>query len=64
MVAIAEKINSSTGTPIKQEYNHHQTARIIQWLGGERAGKLNKTDSILFFSIHSLFQSMFQQNSM
>ena len=45
MVAIAEKINSSAGTPIKQEHNHHhhhQTARIIQWLGGERAGKLNR----------------------
>jgi len=42
MVAIAEKINGNrsgggTTTTIKQEENH-QTARIIQWLGGERAG--------------------------
>jgi len=38
MVAIADKINNSGGTStIKQEQNH-QTARIIQWLGGERAG--------------------------
>jgi hypothetical protein len=41
MVAIAEKINSSAGTAIKQEHNH-QTARIIQWLGGERAGTFNE----------------------
>jgi len=41
MVAIAEKINSSAGTAIKQEHNH-QTARIIQWLGGERAGTFNR----------------------
>jgi hypothetical protein len=41
MVAIAEKINSSAGTAIKQEHNH-QTARIIQWLGGERAGTFNQ----------------------
>lgn len=40
MVAIADKINGSGGTStIKQEQNH-QTARIIQWLGGERAGIL------------------------
>ncbi len=38
MVAITEKINgSSSSTTMKQEQNH-QTARIIQWLGGERAG--------------------------
>ncbi|UJR26794.1 hypothetical protein I4U23_008107 [Adineta vaga] len=39
MVAIADKINTSNhgGTnKIKEEHNH-QTARIIQWLGGERA---------------------------
>lgn len=39
MVVRTEKI---VGTPIKQEtyHHHHQTARIIQWLGGERAGRL------------------------
>lgn len=36
MVAITEKLNTSTTTPIKQD-QYHQTARIIQWLGGERA---------------------------
>jgi hypothetical protein len=51
MVAIAEKINSSAGTAIKQEHNH-QTARIIQWLGGERAGRLNKRKRIYSIDIH------------
>jgi hypothetical protein len=41
MVAIADKINGSRNgggtSAIKHEQNH-QTARIIQWLGGERAG--------------------------
>lgn len=37
MVAISEKLNTSTTIPAKQE--HPQTARIIQWLGGERAGE-------------------------
>lgn len=50
MVAIVDKINghhrhnggrrsvSNVANTIKQE-DTHQTARIIQWLGGERAGK-------------------------
>lgn len=47
MVARMNKIDS---TPIKQE-SYPQTARIIQWLGGERAG-------ILSF-IHLLVQCFF-----
>jgi hypothetical protein len=38
MVAIAEKINGSIDTSTMKQDTHHQTARIIQWLGGERAG--------------------------
>lgn len=43
MVAIAEKSNAaaavgdSRARKVNDEQNH-QTARIIQWLGGERAG--------------------------
>ena len=40
MVAVAEKINNSgSGTSTVKHEQNHQTARIIQWLGGERAGK-------------------------
>ena len=35
MVAITEKINNEGST---SPDHHQQTARIIQWLGGERAG--------------------------
>ncbi len=50
MVGIFEKINhSGGGTTIKQEENH-QTARIIQWLGGERAGRFEKKNENLFFT--------------
>ena len=47
MVARMNKIDS---TPIKHE-SYPQTARIIQWLGGERAGILS--------SIHFLVQHIF-----
>jgi hypothetical protein len=38
MVAIADKMNGSGGTSTMKQEKNHQTARIIQWLGGERAG--------------------------
>lgn len=38
MVAITDKINGSGGTSTIKHEENHQTARIIQWLGGERAG--------------------------
>jgi hypothetical protein len=41
MVAITDKINgcrNGGGTSIIKHEHNHQTARIIQWLGGERAG--------------------------
>lgn len=42
MVAIADKINSNShhGTKKLKEEHNPQAARIIQWLGGERAGML------------------------
>ena len=45
MVAIAEKINTNAGSATKYEENH-QTTRIIQWLGGERAGRFEKNIQI------------------
>jgi hypothetical protein len=60
MVAIADKINGSCGTStIKQEQNH-QTARIIQWLGGERAGILReKKKKNIFVYKRNLFLYLF-----
>jgi hypothetical protein len=52
MVAIADKMNGGGGGTVKHEQNH-QTVRIIQWLGGERAGidyLLNKELLKLYFS--------------
>jgi len=52
MVAIAEKSNAAAtasdgrSQKMKEEHNH-QTARIIQWLGGERAGTVPKHKSII-----------------
>lgn len=43
MVAIVDKINGNRssvhgGANVFKPDDNHQTARIIQWLGGERAG--------------------------
>lgn len=38
MVAIVDKINGDGGTNTMKQGVHHPTERIIQWLGGERAG--------------------------
>ena len=51
MVGIADKINGYRGgnacaSTIKQEDNH-QTARIIQWLGGERAGMCLQCEHVI-----------------
>ncbi len=66
MVGIFEKINhSGGGTTIKQEENH-QTARIIQWLGGERAGifEEKKREFILHKIPLFLLKWMYQLNLM
>lgn len=40
MVAITDSIKDNTPCRTMKQDNIHQTARIIQWLGGERAGKI------------------------
>jgi hypothetical protein len=49
MVAIADKINNSGGTSKMKQEENHQTARIIQWLGGERAGMFKKKKNMYIY---------------